>query len=65
MDSINTVKAIILVNSDFCKDFDKYVTLYKYFLKKYNNTPSETRRVSEVSSGGCGGSGREKVKDRY
>ena len=35
MDSINFVKAIILVNNDFSKEFDKCVTSYKDFLKHY------------------------------
>ena len=29
VDSLNTVKEMILANSDFCKDFEKCVTLYK------------------------------------
>ena len=44
MDSLDTVKAMILVNSDFFKDFDKCITLYKNFLKKSDSTQSETRR---------------------
>ena len=42
VDSINTVKAIILVNSDFCNDFDKSVTLYKEFLNQSYSTQIES-----------------------
>ena len=65
VDSLNTTKAMILENSDFCKDFDKCVTFYKDFLKQYRSTQSETRGVSEFSSGERGRSGGEKVKDCY
>ena len=63
LDSLNTVKSRILADSDFCKDFYKCVKLCKDFLKQYARTKSKTRRVSEVSSGGRGRSGGEKVED--
>ena len=58
VDSLNTFKEMILANSDVCKDFDKCFALYKDLLKQFDSTPSETRRVLDVSSGGRGGSGR-------
>ena len=63
--SLNTFKAMVLVNSDFHKDFEKYVTLYKDFMNNSDSTPGEKRQVLEVSYGGCGGSGGEKVKYSY
>ena len=65
MESLDTVKAIILGKSDFCKDFDKCVAFYKDFLKQSNSTRSEIRLVLEVSSVRCGGSGGEDIKDCY
>ena len=65
VDSLNNVKAMIIPNSDFCKDFDKCVTLYKALLNQSSITLRETRRVLEVSSSRHGGSGSEKFKDRY
>ena len=65
MDSLDTVKEIILVNSNFYKDFDKCVTLYMDVLKQSDITQSDTRRVLEVSSGGRGGRGGEDVGDCY
>ena len=56
---------MILENSDFQKDFDKCVTLYKGFLKQSNSNPSETRQVLDMSSVGCCGIGRKKGEDRY
>ena len=38
VDSLNTIKAMILENSDFRKDFDKCVTLYKEFLNQPDST---------------------------
>ena len=63
LDLLNTVKSMILANSDFCKDFDKCVTFYKDFLKESGSTPSETMRVFKVSYVGRGGSGGEKVEE--
>ena len=65
VDSLKTIKAMIIVNCDFCKDFDKCVTLYKALLNQSSITLRETRRVLEVSSSRHGGSGSEKFKDRY
>ena len=65
VDSLKTIKAMIIVNCDFCKDFDKCVTLYKDLLKHSDTKPSETRHVSEFSSGRRGESGGKKVQDRY
>ena len=65
VDSLKTVKAMIIVNSDFCKDFYNFFTLYKDFLKQSDSTPSKTRRVWEVSSGGRGGNGGKRVKKSY
>ena len=56
---------MILANSDFCKDFEKCVTLYKELMKQSSSIPSETMRVLEVSSGGRGGSGSKKTEDGY
>ena len=56
---------MIISNIDFCKDFNKCDTLYKDFLKQFNSTQSETRRVSEVSAGGRGRSGGKNIEDRY
>ena len=65
LDSFNTVKAMILSNSGFFKDFEKCVTLYKYFLNQYDSTQSETRRVSDVISGRRGVIGGVYVKDYF
>ena len=65
VDSLNTVKAMILFNSDFCKDFEKCATLYKDFMKKSDSNPSETRRVLEVSSSGRHWRGGGKVEELY
>ena len=56
---------MILTNSDFRKEFDNCVTLYKDFLKQYDSTQRETRRFPEVILGRHGGSGGKKVKDCY
>ena len=56
---------MILAKSYFCKDFDKCITLYKDFLEQSNSTPSETRRVSEVSYGVRGGIFGQKVEYHY
>ena len=60
VDSLNTAKAMILTNSDFCKDFDKCVTLFKELFNQSDSTQSETRWVSEASSGRRCGSGNKK-----
>ena len=65
VDSLNTVKSMILANSDFHKDFENCVTLYKELMKQSGNIPSETMWVLEVSSGGSGGSGSKKTEDGY
>ena len=56
---------MFLAISDFRKDFDKCVTLYKEFLKQSGITPSYTRFVLEFSSGRRGGSGGKKVDYFY
>ena len=63
--SLNTVKAMILANSNVCKGFDNCFTLYNELLKLFNSTPSETRRVLKVIFGVNGGSGGKKSKDHY
>ena len=54
VDSLNTFKAMILLNRGFHEDFDKCVMLYKDFLKHYDSTQIDKRQVLDISSGGRG-----------
>ena len=41
VDSLNTVKSMTLANIDFCRDFDKCVTLYKDLLTQSESTQAK------------------------
>ena len=43
VDYLDIVKEMNIANIDFCKEFDKCITLYNDFLKHYSSTQSEIR----------------------